>query len=116
MQGAAVESETNRGAPRRAFGRRVGIVWRHSDDEVIAQALDLSPGGCFVRSDLPLAVGDVVIVRLELGGGEEITLFARVSHRTGAGLGLEFLDATAEDRSAIEAACRALPPPLPRGT
>ncbi|MEE8408214.1 MAG: PilZ domain-containing protein [Myxococcota bacterium] len=76
--------------------------------------LDLSQGGAFLRSDLLLEVGEEVEVTFRLPGEiRQIRARARVAwatrqsdHKGVAGMGLEFVDVGAQDRSAIAAFVR----------
>lgn len=107
---------------RHGFGGDVGVISPMWDEEVVVSALDISPAGCFVLSELPLMVGDDVVVSFEVENHGEMTCFGRVARtalprrRADAGFsgyGIEFLDLTPLQRILVREACRHLPPPLP---
>ncbi len=70
---------------------------------------DLSSGGAFLRADLLFEVGEVLEVEFRLPNGRHIKTQGRVvrvsrggpKDRT-AGMGIEFVDLSAEDRAAID--------------
>src|SRR5687767_14060973 len=73
-------------------------------------ATDISEGGAFLRSELLLELGDVIVVRFRLGGGAEHTVRARVvwvskgkSGKDDAGMGLECVEIAPATRAAIVA-------------
>jgi Tfp pilus assembly protein PilZ len=76
-------------------------------------AADLSAGGAFLRSDLLFEVGEILNLQIELPPGRRITAVGRVvrvsrgspQDRT-AGMGIEFVDLSPADRTAIETAIR----------
>ena len=108
---------------RHGFGGEVGVISQLWDEEVVHQAVDISPGGCFIVSDLPLMVGDEVVVSFEVENHGPVTVFGKVA-RTAlprresdfglAGFGIEFIDLWPLERILVREACRHLPPPLPR--
>ena len=107
---------------RHGFGGDVGVVSSFWDEEIVHPALDISPGGCFVLSDLPLMVGDDVVISFDVENHGEVTVFGRVARSAlprrrsdwgFSGYGIEFLDLTPLQRIVVREACRRLPPPLP---
>ena len=69
---------------------------------------DVSGGGAFLRSDLLFEVGEVLHLEFDLPGGHHIGTDGRVVRvsRGGqkdkyAGMGLEFVDLSPDDRAAI---------------
>lgn len=101
-----------RDAPRVEATFRVS--YENVDQLLVAYSSDLSKGGMFLTTDQFLPVNAVVRVNLELGeGSAEIPVICRVvyvrddkSARTvgkPAGMGIEFLDMTAECLGLIEA-------------
>lgn len=76
-------------------------------------AADVSAGGAFLRSDLLFEVGEILNLAIELPPNRRISAVGRVvrvSRGTAqerlAGMGIEFIDLSAADRAAIEAAIR----------
>jgi Tfp pilus assembly protein PilZ len=76
-------------------------------------AADVSAGGAFLRSDLLFEVGEILNLAIELPPNRRISAVGRVvrvSRGTTqdrlAGMGIEFIDLSAADRAAIEAAIR----------
>src|SRR5262245_19110414 len=89
------------------------VAYDNIDQLLVAYASELSKGGMFLASDRFLPLNAVVRLQLELGvGSTEIPIISRVvyvrdqaeARKTGkpAGLGLEFLDLTAECLALIE--------------
>ena len=77
--------------------------------EILFDAVDLSQGGAFLRSDLLLEVGEEIEITFAIPGAvRPIRARARVAWATraasakgGAGMGLEFLNLGASDRERI---------------
>jgi len=101
-----------RGAPRVEATFRVS--YENVDQLLVAYSSDLSKGGMFLTTDQFLPVNAVVRVNLELGeGSAEIPVICRVVYVRDeksarvvgkpAGMGIEFLDLTAECLGLIEA-------------
>ena len=70
---------------------------------------DLSSGGAFLRADVLFEVGEVLLVEFRLPNGRQIKTQGRVVRvaRGGqkdrsSGMGIEFVDLSAEDRAAID--------------
>ena len=70
---------------------------------------DLSSGGAFLRADVLFEVGEVLRVEFQLPNGRQITAKGRVVRVTrggqkdrSPGMGIEFVDLSAEDRAAID--------------
>ena len=70
---------------------------------------DLSSGGAFLRADLLFEVGEVLQVEFRLPSGRQIKAQGRVVRVTrggqkdrSSGMGIEFIDLSAEDRAAID--------------
>jgi Tfp pilus assembly protein PilZ len=73
-------------------------------------AADVSGGGAFLRSDLLFEVGELLLLQFALPSGRKLKVRGRVvrASRDGgaehqAGMGVEFVDLSADDRAAIEA-------------
>ena len=76
-------------------------------------ASDVSAGGAFLRSDLLFEVGEILNLQIDLAPNRRITAVGRVvrvSRGTAqdrvAGMGIEFVDLSPADRTAIETAIR----------
>jgi Tfp pilus assembly protein PilZ len=76
-------------------------------------AADVSTGGAFLRSDLLFEVGELLNLEIQLPAARLIKARGRVVRvsRDSAedrvpGMGIEFVDLSAEDRAAIEATLR----------
>jgi uncharacterized protein (TIGR02266 family) len=70
---------------------------------------DLSSGGAFLRADVLFEVGELLLVEFRLPNGRQIKAQGRVVRvaRAGqkdrsSGMGIEFVDLSAEDRAAID--------------
>jgi uncharacterized protein (TIGR02266 family) len=70
---------------------------------------DLSSGGAFLRADVLFEVGELLFVEFRLPNGRQIRTQGRVVRVTrggqkdrSAGMGIEFVDLSAEDRAAID--------------
>jgi uncharacterized protein (TIGR02266 family) len=70
---------------------------------------DLSSGGAFLRADVLFEVGEVLLIEFRLPNGRQIKTQGRVVRvaRAGqkdrsSGMGIEFVDLSAEDRAAID--------------
>jgi Tfp pilus assembly protein PilZ len=73
---------------------------------------DVSGGGAFLRSDILFEVGEVLLLQFALPDGRQVRALGRVVRATRevdqgrdrqAGMGVEFVDLSAEDRNAIDA-------------
>lgn len=79
-------------------------------EEFLAEyASDLSPGGMFIRSDAPRAVGEIIHVQFSLKDGsrliEGLGRVVRAVSGPGAGMGVEFLDLDPQSRALVESIC-----------
>ena len=110
---------------RKAFDQDVELITSDWDEPVGLPARDLSPGGVFVATDLPLERGAELVLSFRVADcPKEITVFAEVvrvnlprrrSDRARAGMGVRFLDMTPLERLFVREALRGVPPPLPVG-
>jgi Tfp pilus assembly protein PilZ len=73
---------------------------------------DVSGGGAFLRSDMLFEVGEILLLQFSLPDGRPIRVRGRVVRATRevdqgrdrhAGMGVEFVGLSAEDREAIDA-------------
>ena len=96
------------------------VQYRFSSlQEFLAEyALDLSPGGLFIRTDAPRALGEVLSLQLSLQDGsrliEGLGRVVRVEPPgvagRRAGMGVAFLDLTPESRALVDTLCAGRPP------
>lgn len=110
---------------RKAFGREVELVAADWDEPVELPARDLSPGGIFVSTELPLELGAELVLCFRVPAcPREIAVFGQVvrvclpRRRTDTatpGMGVRFLDITPLERLFVRDALRGVPPPLPVG-
>lgn len=75
--------ELNAGADRRADRRykvrfRVHLM-REESEEVDAVVTDLSAGGCFVETGVAVNEGDLLKLRLDIPGQDDLTLWGNVA-------------------------------------
>lgn len=101
------------------------LVTSEWDEPVGLLARDLSPGGIFVRTELPLQMGAELVLCFRVPEcPREFTVFGEVvrvclpRRRTDvvpAGMGIRFLDMTPIERLFVRGALRGVPPPLPVG-
>ena len=95
-------SRTPRRSDRYSFGATAEVRPLGSRNEQILITRDLSAGGCFVKTAVPLAKGTQIRVHLEHAGAE-FTATARVTDNvTPEGMGVEFIDMGAKDRAILE--------------
>ena len=110
---------------RKRFDSEVELIASVWDEPVGLAARDLSPGGVFVATDLPLERGVELVLSFRVPDcPNEITVFGEVvrvslprrrSDRDAAGMGVRFLDMTPLERLFVRDALRGVPPPLPVG-
>jgi hypothetical protein len=99
----------------------VELIDSRDDAPVLTWASNLTPFGLWIDTRFPLPRGEHVVVAFEAPGcaSREMVLFAEVTrstlvrHGERAGMGLSFLDVTAEERQALSGWLRGRPPPLP---
>lgn len=91
-----------RRAPVRAIGT---MTWDGGPREVFAQVLNISPGGCLLKTESTIEPGTILDMSIMLiGNGERITASVRgkVCHETREdgrrAYGVEFLRQTAQDK------------------
>ena len=91
-------------------------------EEFLAEyATSLSPGGLFIRSDQPRAVGDIIYVQFSLkdgsrlieGMGRVVRVDAPGAAGRPAGMGVEFLDLDAQSQALVESICAGRRAPRP---
>jgi hypothetical protein len=95
-------SRTPRRSERYPFGataqvKDVGLLNEH-----ILLTQNLSAGGCFLRTTVPLPAGTLLRVRIEHAGAE-FTAIARVTDNVSSeGMGVEFVEVEPKDRAILE--------------
>ena len=93
-------------AERRRNGRvpaLIEVVWQGAAGRREARTSDLSVGGCFVDTIAQAAVGAAVDLKLRLPSGDWIELRGEVTYQyPGAGFGVRFTGASAEDLRRLE--------------
>jgi hypothetical protein len=102
--------------PKRKFRRRmlhveVRVRDESGDGEVIFDTHDISVGGCFLRSDLLLELGEILEVEIPLKpSGAPLKVKAKVVRavrqtelKSGPGMGIEFVEPSQELKDALTA-------------
>lgn len=109
-----------RRSKRHAVRFEADIVCDLWDEPVSLPVRDLSVDGLYMDSELPLEPGTEVVLEIHLGDAP-IYLFGRVRRAElrqgddlGAGMGVELLDVSEEDREVLARALASHPPSLPR--
>lgn len=91
---------------RRAFDRSrliVDVFFDGSDATGIASTKDISAGGLYMNTQADLPEGAVLLLRLPLGGEEQIVVNAEVVYSNpGRGVGVRFHNLSAESRQRLE--------------
>lgn len=113
----------SRRALRRAVQLPCELVSRFVDEPLLYWATDLTAHGVWLETPFPMELGEEVVLCLRPGvwwHARELMLFAEVTRVASGrdldarGMALEFLDATAHERRALEAWLRNRPPPIPK--
>lgn len=95
-------SRTARRSARYSFGATAEVRDLGSPNEQVAITLDLSAGGCFIKTATPLPKGTRIRVRIEHDGAE-FTAIGRVTNNVSAnGMGIEFVEIEPNDRAILE--------------
>ncbi len=99
---------------KRKFRRKpVGVEIRVRDEsgagEIVFDTADISLGGAFLKSDLLLELNEELDLEIPVPGSKPLQLRARVvravrtsDHRSGPGMGIQFIDATPAVRDALQ--------------
>ena len=105
---------------RRQLTLPMEIIGSFADDPFRLRALDLSPRGAFVASEIVPDPGEYLVCSFQLddtysffGEVSRVNMLRRSSDYGLPGFGIKFLDAAPLQRLAIRHALRGLPPPLP---
>ncbi len=95
-------SRTPRQSDRYSFAATAEVKELDSRKEQVLITRDLSAGGCFVKTTVPLPKGSRIRVRIE-HGGTEFTAIGRVTdNMTAEGMGVEFIEMEPKDRAILE--------------
>ena len=93
---------------RRSFDRSrliVDVFFDGSDATGIASTKDISAGGLYMNTQADLPDGAVLLLRIPLGGDQQIVVNAEVVYSNpGRGVGVRFHNLPAEARRALELA------------
>lgn len=105
---------------RRQLTLPMEIIGSFADDPFYLRALDISPRGAFVASELVPDLGEHLVCSFNLndaycffGEVSRVNLLRRNADQGMPGFGIKFLDAGPLHRLAIRHALRGLPPPVP---
>ncbi len=100
----AIAGELSRVHERYALYRDLTIVYEGHGQEISLRVPDLSQRGMFINTPQEFPEGAVLRVRFRLSGtGEEVSARGEVRYcLAGVGIGLEFVEISAEAEQAIE--------------
>ena len=95
-------SRPPRQSDRHSFAATAEVKELDSRKEQVLIPRDLSAGGCFVKTSIPLPKGSRIRVRIE-HGRTEFTAIGRVTDNvTAEGMGVEFIEMEPKDRAILE--------------
>jgi hypothetical protein len=95
-------SRTPRQSDRYNFAATAQVKELGSWNEQVFITRDLSAGGCFVKTAVPLPTGSRIRVRIE-HAGVELTAIGRVTDNVSPeGMGVEFIEMEPKDRAILE--------------
>jgi len=95
-------SRPPRQSDRHSFAATAEVKELDSRKEQVLITRDLSAGGCFVKTSIPLPKGSRIRVRIE-HGRTEFTAIGRVTDNvTAEGMGVEFIEMEPKDRAILE--------------
>jgi PilZ domain len=97
----APDSANLRRATRYYFGGVVELTEVESGRMIVALVRSLSLCGCFVKTDQSPSLGAKLLLKMT-HGGSHFSANGRVVHQTEIGIGVEFTDIDAVDRSRLE--------------
>jgi hypothetical protein len=95
-------SRTPRQSDRYSFGATVEVTTLGARNEQILITRDLSAGGCFVKTAVPLPKGSRIRIRIEHAGTEFSAIGRVTDNLTPEGMGIEFVEIGAKDRAILE--------------
>ena len=99
--GGTDEAE-RRGTDRHAITASAEVVELSSGAKFSTRTTDLGPGGCFVDTMVPFAVGSNVRVKVHQGKTQFETAGLVVYSQTGLGMGIAFGDMAPSQRQALD--------------
>ena len=95
-------SRSSGGSDRYSIGATAEIKELGSWNEQVLITRDISAGGCFIQTAMPLPKGSRINVRIT-HHGEEFTAVGRVTDNVSAdGMGVEFVEMEAKNRAILE--------------
>jgi hypothetical protein len=95
-------SRTPRRSDRYSLGATTKVKELGPGKEQVLITRDLSAGGCFINTAVPLAKGSRIRVRI-MHSGTEFTAIGRVTDNVSAeGMGVEFIETEPRDRAILE--------------
>ena len=99
-------NEDRRNAPRIAL--EIWVEEVHNDAQYFRKMVNLSSTGFYVEKGIPHPLGTIVAIRVQFKEGEpQLELQAKITHvpimKDGLGMGLQFIDLTADQESRINA-------------
>ena len=97
----APDSSNLRRATRYYFGGVVELTEVESGRMIVALVRSLSLCGCFVKTDQSVSLGAKLLLKMT-HGGSHFSANGRVVHQTEIGVGVEFTEIDAMDRSRLE--------------
>jgi hypothetical protein len=95
-------SRKPRRSQRYSFGAPAEIKDLTSKHKQVLFALDLSAGGCFLKTSHPLAKGSRIRVRIRHAGAQFTAIARVIDDRSQEGMGVEFIRLKPKDRAILE--------------
>ncbi len=91
-----------RRVPRRSFGGVAEISTAYPDAHIIGLVSELSRFGCFVRTQMSVAIGTKITLKITHHGNECVTRGEVVHALAAKGIGIKFEPATARDGALLD--------------
>ena len=123
MTAPALMNDQQRARQRRSVSLRCQLMSEAFEGSAPHQALDLSAGGAFIESDLPLQVGEPVVVAVTppgltyplylRGSIRRVRLARRKTDSFRSGMAIAFEDVSVLDARLLERSLARLPLPAP---
>jgi PilZ domain len=95
-------ARTPRRSDRYSFAATTEVRDLGSRNEQVLITRDLSSGGCFVKTAMPLPKGSRIRVRIEHAGAEFSAIGRVTDNVTAEGMGVEFIEMESRDRAILE--------------
>lgn len=108
VSGLTAHSIENEGVPERransrfAFTASAEVFDIRSHTRIVGRCSDLGPSGCYIDTLCPLAMGDVVRVRIERDLHEFEAMAVVAYSRVPMGMGLAFTEIKAEHQDVLQ--------------